>query len=53
MTLRPSGIQLGVNIAAICIDSPVDGVFSGIHVCTQVLTYVPPFSFKEHDLMLC
>ena len=33
--------QLGVNMAAICIDSPNEGYFSflsGIHI-----TYIPPF----------
>ena len=37
--------QLGVNIATIHIDSPIDGVLRGIKVCTQVLTYVPPLFF--------
>ena len=38
--------QLGVNIVAICVDSPIEGhfwFFFGGH------SHIPP-SFKEHDL---
>ena len=37
--------QFEVSITAICVDSQKWGILRGL--------YVPPFSFKEHDLMLC
>ena len=41
--------QLGVNMAAICIDSPNEGYFYFF----KGYSHIYPPSFKEHNLLLC
>ena len=44
--------QFDVSITAICVDSQKKKKMGYIYGSACTL-YVPPFSFKEHDLMLC